>query len=507
MRILHIFPDTNLFIQCRPLHELDWSKWAEFDEVHLLVCRPVQREIDNQKARGNDRVGTKARSTYKLFREIILSEQDYKLIQEAKPRIKLLLAVSYLPNPKLADNLDYNKVDDEIVGCVHTYREQNPGFDVQLLTHDSGPMTSAKMLSLPFTPIPDDWLLQPENSRAERENQQLKEELARLKKTEPHFTIYCLNEEKNETDSLVFEWPVYKPLAEEKISRYMDSLKARFPLATDFGPRESMERAASGMMDRFLGVKEVFTPASDEKITAYTETDYPAWVEQCEKILRHLHILKQEAHTEIFTFSALNEGTRPGKDALITISAKGNFKIRPPQVKDTDEDESRQDDSEEMQSLPLPPKPPEGTWATLKNFLHPHGLTRFSAGRSALAGSESLHHIPPLGHSNFRRDPNKFYYKSGRSVMPVASFSLECEQWRHGTDAEYFEGEFYLDQNTHEISGALECQIHAENLSAPAKKIVPVRGTARTASICKRANTLIEDLLNRADRLGFKSLQ
>ena len=493
MRILHIIPDTNLFIQCRPLHELDWSKWAEFDEVHLLVCRPVQREIDNQKARGNDRVGTKARSTYKIFREIILSEYDYKLIQEAKPRVKLLLAASCLPNPKLVDTLDYNKVDDEIVGCVHAYREQNPYHDVHLLTHDSGPMASAIMLSQPFIPIPEEWLLSPENNKVERENQRLKDELARLKKTEPNFTICCLDEGNNEIDSLKFEFPVYEPLTENEISTYMNSIKGRFPLATDFGPRQSMERTASGSLDRLLGVKKVFTPAPDEKITAYTKTDYPAWVEQCEKLLRHLHVLEQEAHQEIFTFSVVNKGTRPGKDALITITAKGNFQIRPPKFKDADEDNSKQDDTAEMLSFPLPPKPPQGTWG------NPHNLTGIFSAIKALTDPRLLPQAPPLDLSNRRRDPNKFYYKPRRSVVPVESFSIECEQWRHGTDGEYFEGEFCLDLNANEICGALECQIHAENLSAPAKKLISVRGTTKTVSICGRAERLIEDLFNRVD--------
>ena len=47
-RIIFLFPDTNLFIQCLPLVELDWSMWKQFDEVHLIVSRPVQEEIDNQ---------------------------------------------------------------------------------------------------------------------------------------------------------------------------------------------------------------------------------------------------------------------------------------------------------------------------------------------------------------------------------------------------------------------------------------------------------------------------
>ena len=36
-RILYLFPDTNLFIQCRPLSELGWDRWGAFDEIHLIV--------------------------------------------------------------------------------------------------------------------------------------------------------------------------------------------------------------------------------------------------------------------------------------------------------------------------------------------------------------------------------------------------------------------------------------------------------------------------------------
>ena len=130
-----------------------WSVWAEFDEVHLIVCRPVQREIDNQKGKGDDRIGRRARQAHSQFREIILSENGLKLIRETRPQVRLLVEPSYLPNPALADRLDYTKVDDEIVGCVHAHMELNPESDTRLLTHDSGPMASARMLSVPFVPF------------------------------------------------------------------------------------------------------------------------------------------------------------------------------------------------------------------------------------------------------------------------------------------------------------------------------------------------------------------
>ncbi len=284
MHILHLFPDTNLFIQCRPLEELDWSIWAEFEEVHLVVCRPVQREIDNQKARGSDRIGKWARKIYSLFREIIINNDNYKTIRETGPRVILLVEPLWVPSRTLTDRLGYLKTDDEIVGCVHAYKESHPGSDVRLLTHDSGPTASARMLSLPFAPIPDAWLLQPENNKAERTIQQLQTELERLNKTEPQFAISCLDYQENTIDSLKFEWPIYKPLTENELSAAMDCLKKRFPLTTDFGTREPNKYEPETIANSLFGIKK-FIAASDEEITTYTETSYPAWIEKCRNIL------------------------------------------------------------------------------------------------------------------------------------------------------------------------------------------------------------------------------
>lgn len=52
-RTLTLFPDTNLFIQCRPIEEIDWAEFAGFERIDLVVTRPVQVEIDRQKSKGN----------------------------------------------------------------------------------------------------------------------------------------------------------------------------------------------------------------------------------------------------------------------------------------------------------------------------------------------------------------------------------------------------------------------------------------------------------------------
>ena len=461
---LYLFPDTNLFIQCKSLNELDWSEWANFSEIHLIVCRPVLREIDNQKNYGNSRVSRRTRKTHSLFRDIAINEKDYELIRKSGPKVKLFLEPLIGPYSELSDRLDYSKSDDEIVGCLFNYVKRYPEADVRLLTHDSGPIMTAKSLGLSFIPVKEDWILPPENSEADQEIVRLKNEIAQLKKAEPEFHIQCLDPDDIEVDSLEFKYPVYEPLSESDISTYMDLLRNRFSPAKVFIPQEPEIR-------RFPESLRLWNKA----ISKYKDKKYPSWIKKCEDFLSTLHQkMNQEARLS-FCFLVENKGTRPGNNALIYIASKGSFKICPPEKRET------------RLRLPPPPKPPQ----------EEEILNKFRYRDSILPNLIPSYVPPPIYSSGVenRRDPNGFYYKPERPVTPAESFCLECEQWRHGTGAEDFAGDIFVDPNLNKISGALECVIHAENLSNPVRKVVPVKITVKKRDSRDYADSLVNDLL------------
>lgn len=482
-RILFFFPDTNLFIQCRPLEELDWSEWADLDEVHLIVCRTVQREIDQQKHYGNGRVAQRARKTSSLFRSIV--EKDYGVIRDKGPQVKLMLESPSVPSPELKDRLDYTKPDDEIVGLLHQYRQQHPEADVRLLTHDTGPMMTARSLDLPFVKIKDDWLLPPESNETDRENRRLKEEITRLRKTEPEFHIRCVGDNESEIDVLEVKCPFYEPLSEQEVAAFMDQLKNRFPIVTDFGSNERTARAS--ILGRIIEMEGLYTPPSEIDIAQYRDEEYPAWIKKCKKVLSNLHqALLRDAESPVFRFGVTNQGSRPGKNTLVVITSRGNFKICPPQPED-DEHSKRRRILDRL--LPGPPEPPKGRRIT-------------DSAYPFLNDSHSLFHTPPsldLDMARFlSRDPDAFSYKPDRPDIPVESLSLECEQWRHGIAEKCFEGEIFAASDQDEIQGVIECKIHAENLSSPVKKIIPVRITVKSESTRDSAAYLVTDLSNRA---------
>ena len=496
-RILYLFPDTNLFIQCRPLKELDWSEWEGFAEVHLLVCRSVQREIDDLKKRGNDRVGRRARKTNSLFRGIAVGEKGYELVQQSAPQVKLFLEGLSKPSEELQDRLDYNKSDDQTIGFICRFKHDNPDKDVRLLTHDTGPMMTANSLGLSFIPINESWLSPPEHNTQEREITRLTNKVNQLEHTEPTSAITCIDGQGARTDDIEIEYIVYESMTDVETSALVHSLTDHLPLATDFGSRQPSERRTPNALGP---ITKVYIPASDEAITAYIHQAYPAWIKDCENVLTHLHeALQRNAVQPSFSLAVENTGTRPGKDALVEIQAKGNLKICPFPVKNNGSSEQK---VESGLQLPLPPQPPQGRWSPiLSDFLSDTGALKLKDAFTNFFGPLAVSSIPAVNWipaANIHRDSNAFYYKPIRPMAPIKTLSLECKQWRHGTGEEYFDGHIFFDFDSQQIKGALECRVHAENLSDPVKKTVPVTISIKRTNVTDHARAMVKDLLSQS---------
>ena len=313
---------------------------------------------------------------------------------------------------------------------------------------------------------------------------------------EPRFRIWLVDDQGSEAESIELEYHVFERMHEEDVLASTQLLKREFPLETDFGSRSPVDKYGTTVGERMLGLKYSYTPASDEEIAKYTEEEYPSWIEECEEYLSSLHdSLQSQIEQPWFAFAVVNEGNRPGRDALINLIAEGELEIcAPPYQDDVDEE----DDKIEI-GLPAPPQPPRGRWSRKSP-----SLRGFTAAMSALAnprsgikgllhtGLESSLLLPSVSGST-RRDPNAFYYKPNRSTTPAQSFGLECEQWRHGTKEEHFSGQLFFALDRQKISGALVCEVHAENLPSPVRMTVPVEISIKRLKAADRARLLVQD--------------
>ena len=174
--------------------------------------------------------------------------------------------------------------------------------------------------------------------------------------------------------------------------------------------------------------------------------------------------------------------------------------VCPPPFQDDTEEDSEKNEI----GLPPPPQPPIGRWSPMSRGLR--GLARTMSAlanpRSGLnrllyPGVESPVLLPRVDNNN-RRDPNAFYYKPNRSTTPGQSFSLECEQWRHGIEEEHFSGQLCFALDREKVTGVLSCEVHAENLSSPVRATTPVEISIKRLSTADRAQLLVQDLLKAA---------
>lgn len=486
-----IFPDTNLFLQCHPLENLSWSSWELYDELHLIICRSVQRELDSNKY-GTRAQAKRARRALRLVRSILNSETTYIDITSTKPIVKLYLDEPGLPSGALEDNLDYSKPDDELVGYVHRYSQSHPNADLFLLTHDIGPMATAKNLGLNYQEIPDQWLIGSQQS--DSETKILRDRIRELERREPQIEFDLVNNQYMRNGTISIDWTVYDALSEATIISHMETLEKLFPMQTEFDLPDPHERAAASLIGSIAGMKQAFVPATEQEIRRYQDEDYPQWLANCESFLSDLHSTVQDQQPlPYFALAASNIGTRPARDVLVVIRAQGDLRIYVDSDLDTDAPNEHIGDPI---GFPQPPVAPTGRWSgPFDNLTAAAGvLADFQHGITApLMGEHSMVDLWATSPISSPRDPNSFYYKPERPMEPTDSFSLVCSQWRHRSDTEFFEGIICFDHDRAEIEGAIICEIHAENLSRPVSTTVPVR--IRTSRMGTEATA--RDLLRR----------
>lgn len=494
--ILHLFPDTNVFIECRPLDQLDWSRWSEFDEVHLVVCRTVQREIDRQKNHHErKRVRNHAKAAYSIFADLAKSAGAKHLpVRPSNPEVKLFLQPVGLPSPKWNNVLDYSHPDDEIIGHLCTYAEQHSDADVRLLTLDAGPTMSARSLGLSVETVHEDWLLPPEHSDTERENARLKAEIAKLHKTEPKFSVACVDQIGNKVEFLRQGWSIYGPLTDDEIDDLIQKLKRQHPIATDFGLRTPGRRPATYSLDELRETGRASTLANAEKIRRYNR-EYEEWIANCRAILSEIHTPLQDGiHPVMCYFEIENIGTRPGKSARVEFRATRGISVRPPPWQpEWEEDESERVRQNRLR-FPAPPKKPR-VQQTIGSPLEPHLPVLGQMAKTFLA-PDPLNNLviplPPSGRTE--RDSEVFYYTPDRPSEPGRAFALECQLWRHGVGPESFEVEIHTSGESGSFSGQIECVVHCENLTEPFRFRVPVTIEVAAESTKSEANRIIDSL-------------
>ena len=469
IKTLYVFPDTNVFVQCKQLGALSWRDLGSYDKIVLLVTRPVIAEVDRQKG-GSGRLAKRARLANSLFTKFLESDDIEIAIQGTGPIVIVALGQSLEPSEELSDELNYGHADDLLVGIAHCY-QQDHDQQVLFLSHDTGPLLRAKRVGLPFQKVPDDWLLTAENDEEQKRIKELEEQVKLLHATEPQCTISF-----NDVPWLLTRLK-HMPLTDAQVAELMGILETQHPIRTDFGLTEPAERVGKPHIFGSTSV-EKFIPATDKEISEY-KVRYAMWVASCEELFRDIHEkLNAQEEVHIVSTSLANVGARPAGDVIVSFEITGDHLG----LMDTPDEKDKDKDKDPLSLKPVPWSP-QGQWVD-EMRRSPLGFARpLTVNNTSLFDTNLFRPMV--------RNPNKFYWKDGRPKWPEVRVEFECAQWRHQEDDEIFDLRVVYSAEMEALRGAIHVTVSAANLREPVRKTQSIQVVIEEVDAFIKARKLI----------------
>lgn len=420
----YLFIDSNLFLQCHPLQDLDWVGLVGRDEVTLLVPSAVLTELDKHKSDGNSRRAQRARRAIQFLASILEAPDDTVIVRMTPVKVIAKFA------PEVSGEASTSN-DDSILFEVDEMRRTHGHQAVGLVTHDTNLKVKAKRKGLRFFPVPDEWLLAPEPDERDKRVRQLEEEVTLLKRQAPIIEITL--DGHQEIELIV---PSYEPLAPGTVNRLVESMTAKFPIKTDFSLTASERLLSAGGIGMFG-----LLPPVDLEIAKYQNEEYPKWARSLRGQLEQLHFsLRVKDATADIRLLIANNGTVPGEHVHVAIRASEGFLNIDPEQHDKLIERLLT-----CPRAPSPPQPHQTSWDGLSNL---RGLSGFTS--------------PYLPKMLIRHKRDEFYRKAGKDVD--TEWVWACENMRHGGPPEEFPFRVGMNAQSQPSGGQMVIEVSAENL-------------------------------------------
>ena len=419
-----LFVDSNLFLQCRPLQDLDWECLIGREDLTLFVPSAVLTELDKHKSDGNNRRAQRARRALQFLNSILEAPGDTVIVRTTPVKVIAQFA------PEVSGDASTSNDDSilfEVAEMTRTHGTQSVG----LVTHDTNLKVKAKRKGLRFFPVPEHWLLAPEPDERDKRVRQLEEEIALLKKQTPIIEITL---DGNQEIELVI--PSYERLTPGTVDRLMEAMTAKFLIKTDFSLTSSERLLSAGGVGMFP-----LHPPADWEIAKYQNEEYPKWERSLRGRLERLHSsLRLRDVTADIQLLIANNGTVPGAHVHITIKVSEGFLTVDPEHHDKL--------LEKLLTRPRAPRPPQPRQNSLDGFGNLHALSGFNP--------------PFLPKIPIRHKRDEFYRKAGKHVD--TEWVWECENMRHGGPPEEFPFRLGINAQSQPSGGLMVVEVSAENL-------------------------------------------
>lgn len=326
----------------------------------ILLTKPVLDEIDKHK-KGSGRTRKRALEIFQRVRGMLGSSAQEVEIQASSPRVVLRRTPpSVAADPAHKNHLDYAKTDERLIGIASTLSAQASGYDVKLLTDDTGPASTADGLGVPYLMINENWRRPASETTEEKKIKDLEKDLATYRAQEPKITIgRC--EPADQSNVVAVVRKVATPLTEAEVEGFLAKLRVRHPLVTDFTPPPP-----STMTDAFGATTTEYSAPAEADVTKYRDVLYPQWLEQCRTVLKGVHQGRDDFEPDVvLRWSMANKGSRPASQVRVVFETQGPLELQRLRSDDEDKeaDNTHGDTSPHFAAdarprLPAVPRPP-----------------------------------------------------------------------------------------------------------------------------------------------------
>ncbi len=434
--MLTIVLDTNVFIQCRPLHELPWSDLCHGETYSLAVTPAIMREIDKLKQDGKPRRSKRARLAASILSRCDPTDARTTLSNgiELAARFDLVSAWEQEPFTRL----DRALADDQLIADALTLSRL--GERVLLLCGDTMPRFRAKQFGLDATDIPDSCLLPPETDDRDKELSELREFKKATERQRPKPFVELLGTTNDET--LQVEIVQYRQVPSAWAeSRTADYLRRNPPAFKNNGNDMSFLVASASLsaaqLKEYLAAYESF----ETQVRWYFSTS--------------LHAVRNEvAHLIQLKIRIGNNGELPAERFRLGLKTQDGAKLYESDVR------------EFSFQPPRAPKPPQSTDLLFaqKQLRPPVFNVPHIRSVAALQDPETM---------VWEKEPSKY---DGRDYL-----ELECALLRHGdfTHSRSFAMALLDNQTEARLIASISCT----NLPQPVTKKFTIRAVVKERDV------------------------
>jgi hypothetical protein len=483
------FADSNFFLQCKSIEQINWDTVTGDINVDIIVSRPVQEEIDKLKSDGNSRRAKKARNVNSMFREILLDANLNKCYVVKGKNVTLKFAENFKKSDleRHESSLDMSKPDDEIIATILHYKSLNESESYSLLTHDTNPILTAKKCGISFSMIPDDWLLQPEPDERDKTIAKLEQEIKHLSVSEPKIECDFLieGEYANQSIKSLILNRVEK-LERNVIDNLLSEQKKSHPMKQDFS-EELNPKSAGGYNTNTIGLfntfRKEYVPPTSKQIEEYQKVAYPNWLKDMGTFFNEYHsVASFNESIKRFTLTFKNFGNVPITNLIITLGVIDGTQLLNP---------SRSNNGDahiNPPNLSKVPKPPVGHWKTVFSGLNSCVEQMATLQRHDSSLLRNL--ISPLRKEE--HDRYAFYWHKGRPAEDVTEWQFICDEFRHMSEEETFKYFLYFPENKNIKKLVFKVHMSGSNLKTPFSRIYEYNIEIKNKSIKQEIESFLE---------------